>query len=464
MMGASVLKKGSLMTTDVCCAETGLATADALADWNAMVRSVLAHGAAAPTQLARVLEREPDAAMALAARGMFCLMLGRREMVTAARDAAEAARRALARHGGPARAVAWLAALDGWLGGSPGAAVFHLEGVLARNPADTLTAKACHGVRFIMGDGPGMRRSIERALAGHGADHPLRGFALGCHAFALEETGDYAAAEAAGLAGLDLAPDDAWGLHAVAHVHDMTHRPDAGIALIERNATAWDHCNNFRYHVWWHKALLHLDRGEHDRVLAIYDTRIRADRTDDYRDMANAASLLMRLELEGVPVGARWGELADLAEARVGDGCLVFADLHYMLALTGDTRAGATGRLLAQVAASGAARTELGRTAAHPGVAAAEGLAAFGEGRYGHAFDRLAAARAHMPTIGGSHAQRDVFERMTVDAGIRAGRLDDAAAILADRTALRDGHADSFARTRADRIADARRAAHRAAE
>ncbi len=452
------------MTTDICHAETGLSSAEALDDWNAMVRAVLAHGAAAPTRLARVLEREPDAAMALAARGLFCLMLGRREMVAAARHAADAARRALATRGGPARAGAWLAALDGWLAGAPGAAVFHLEDVLGRNPADTLTAKVCHGVRFMMGDAGGMRRSIERVLAGHGADHPLRGFVLGCHAFALEETGAYAAAEATGLAGLDLAPDDAWGLHAIAHVHDMTHRPDAGIALIERNAAAWDHCNNFRYHVWWHKALLHLDRGAHDIVLALYDTRIREDRTDDYRDFANAASLLMRLELEGVPVGARWGELADLATARVGDGCLVFADLHYMLALTGDGRPDAAGRLLAQVAATGGARTEAGRVAAHPGVAAAEGLAAFGEGRYGDAFARLQAARAHMPTIGGSHAQRDVFERLTVDAGIRAGRLDAAAAILADRTALRGGHADGFAQTRLDRIAEARRALHRAAE
>jgi len=342
--------------------------------------------------------------------------------------------------------------------------VFHLETVLVRNPADTLTAKICHGVRFIMGDAAGMRRSIARALDGHDADHPLRGYALGCLAFALEETGDYAAAEAAGLAGLDLAPDDAWGLHAVAHVHDMTHRPEAGIALLERNAAAWDHCNNFRYHVWWHKALLHLDLGEHDRVLSLYDTRIRVDRTDDYRDIANAASLLVRLDLEGVAIGSRWGELADIAETRVADGCLVFADLHYMLALSGDARRDAADRLVAQVARTGQARTECGRTAAHPGVAAAEGLVAFGAGNYVSAFDRLQVARAHMPTIGGSHAQRDVFERITVDAGIRAGRLDAAAAILAERTALRDGRPDTFARMRQDRIADARRAAARAAE
>src|SRR6056297_118545 len=444
------------MSTDVCRAETGLSCPEATAAWNRMVVSFLAHGADTPAHLGKVLEHEPEGVLPLAAKGIFSLMLARREMVAAAKDSAVAARRALDERGAPRRAQAWLAALECWVAGSPGGAIFHLEGVLVRNPADTLTMKASHAIRFMLGDAPGMRRSVERALPDHGADHPLRGYALGCHAFALEETGDYGSAEAAGRAGLDLAADDAWGLHAVAHVHDMTHRPEVGIALLDQNEAAWSHCNNFRFHVWWHKALLHLDRGEHDRVLALYDARIREEKTDDYRDVSNATSLLVRLELDGIDVGHRWFELADLAETRIGDGCLVFADLHYMLALTGDTRGDAARRLVAQVTASGDAKTEQARIAAHPGIAAAEGLADFGEGRYSRAFDKLSFARAHMPAVGGSHAQRDVFERMTVDAGIRAGRLASTQAILEDRVAARGGHVDAFAETRMAQIADAR--------
>ncbi|WP_244437517.1 tetratricopeptide repeat protein [Roseivivax isoporae] len=422
-----------------------------------MVRAFLAHGATTPEHLGRVLDRAPDCAMAHAARGMFCMMLGRREMTETARTAHAAALGRLPGGAAGLRARAWADALGAWLSGSPGGAIFHLEGILARDPGDTLTMKASHGVRFMIGDAGGMRRSVERALPAHGADHPLSGYALGCHAFALEETGAYEAAERAGREGLLRAGDDAWGLHAVAHVHDMTHRPEAGIALIEENRAAWDHCNNFRFHVWWHKALLHLDRGEHEVVLALYDAKIRAEKTDDYRDISNATSLLVRLELEEVDVGDRWAELADLAEARLSDGCLVFADLHYMLALAGDRRPGAAARLARRIAASGSGATELGRIAAHPGRAAAEGLCDFGEGLYARAFARLSAARAHMPTMGGSHAQRDVFERITVDAGLRAGQLDAVAAILAERTQLRAGRADSFAESRMARIAEARR-------
>jgi hypothetical protein len=49
-----------------------------------------------------------------------------------------------------------------------------------------------------------------------------------------------------------------------------------------------------------------LDLGRYDAVLDLYDTEIRAERTDDYRDISNATSLLMRLELDGIEVGDRW--------------------------------------------------------------------------------------------------------------------------------------------------------------
>ncbi|NNK15972.1 MAG: tetratricopeptide repeat protein, partial [Sulfitobacter sp.] len=303
----------------------------------------------------------------------------------------------------------------------------------------------------------GMRASGERVLPAHTCDHPLRGYLMGCHAFTLEETGDYAAAELAGRAGLTYAPDDAWGLHAVAHVHDMRAEPSAGIALIEDHKSAWDGANNFRYHVWWHKALLHLDRGEMDIALDLYDSQIRADKTDDYRDIANATSLLMRLELEGRDVGDRWAELGALAEARIDDGCIVFADLHYQLALAGAGKGQPAQAMAARFARDAKQTGDMAERVADPGITALAGLNAFAEGRYGDAFVQLADARPKMQTIGGSHAQRDVFERMTIDAGLRAGHFDAAEQVLLERLALRAGKEDRFAATRFDQLSRARR-------
>jgi len=61
--------------------------------------------------------------------------------------------------------------------------------------------------------------------------------------------------------------------------------------------------------------------------------------------------------------------------------------------------------------------------------------------------------------MGGSHAQRDVFERVTVDAGIRAGQLDQAERLVRARNKLRGGHIDTFGETRLQTISNARRVA-----
>ena len=164
----------------------------------------------------------------------------------------------------------------------------------------------------------------------------------------------------------------------------------------------------------------------------------------------------MRLELEGVDVGTRWDELAETSAARTEDGSLIFADLHYLLALIGGRREDATAKLVARIADDGAkAPGEAAMRMANPGTAAALGLEAFGEGDYATAFRGLSKARKHMQLAGGSHAQRDVFERMTIDAGLRAGRMSDALAILDDRSARRAGRDDTFAKTRRAMIADA---------
>ncbi|WP_299151184.1 tetratricopeptide repeat protein [uncultured Tateyamaria sp.] len=444
------------MMHDICQAPVSLDDPALVAEWNGLIRAFLAHGTATPTHLGAVLSGAPQFAMGHAAKGLFSLMMGRKELNAVAHEAGQAAVAALAVAGGTTRERLWVRALGEWLAGRPSGAIAAMERVLADHPTDTLSAKVSHAIRFILGDGVGMRASIENVLEAH-KGHELEGYVLGCHAFTLEETGDYAAAEATGLRGLQLAGDDAWGLHAVAHVYDMTARPDHGIALIENNVSAWDHCNNFRYHVWWHKALLHLDRGENEIVLALYDHKIRAEKTDDYRDIANATSLLMRLELEGTDVGARWTELADFAQHRTDDGCVVFADLHYQLALGAAGRDDAQSALATRFALDATRQGEMPARVADPGKAALAGLNAFAEGRYDAAFQNLVAARPTMQTIGGSHAQRDVFERMTIDAGLRAGMVDATEALIEDRIARRDGAVDRFAATRLATISEERR-------
>ncbi len=362
--------------------------------------------------------------------------------------------RAASEHAGASRREAdYVEALAAYLAGRPSRAVRVLDRVLERHPEDALAMKLVHAIHFFLGDRHGMLGSMRSVIGSYDAAHPHAGYAMGCMSFALEETGAYIEAEYYGRAGLDLAPDDAWGLHAVAHVYDMTARNDTGVAWLSSQPERWAHCNNFGYHVWWHLALFHLDRGEYDRVLELYDGKVRAEHTDDYRDISNGAAMLVRLEIEGVDVGDRWEELAVLAAGRVEDGAVVFADLHYLLSLHGGERDAEAEMLIARLARDAQRRDhDMHEVAAVAGLPEARGLAAFRAGKYDVAFEQLRRARPCLQRIGGSHAQRDVFTRLLIEAGIRAHRWREAEEELVAR-AKRRGAEDGFTNRRREAIA-----------
>jgi len=429
--------------------------------WDRMVTGFLAHSAATPQHLCGTLDRAPGFALGWAAKGMFYLLLGRSELWPTAAESLAKARAALSEAGGSWREQCHVEALAAYLGGRPAQAARVLDRILERHPEDSLAMKLAHAVRFVLGDRLGMRRSMRSVIDSYGPAHAHSGYAMGCMAFALEECGAYAEAERWGKAGIERAAGDAWGLHAVAHVHDMTGRAADGIAWLAPQAHSWAHCNNFGYHVWWHLALFHLDRGEFDQVLELYDAKVRAEHTDDYRDIANGASMLVRLEIEGVDVGDRWDELAVLAAGRVEDGAVVFADLHYLLALHGGERDAEAEALVARIVRDVQRRDhDMHEVAAVAGLPEAKGLAAFRAGDYDLAFERLRDAWPALQRIGGSHAQRDVFGRLLIEAAIRSGRWREAEDELKARTARRgaeDGYAarrrESIARLRIDGLA-----------
>ena len=411
----------------------------ALMAWNETLEALMAHAATTPDHLARTLAADPDFAMAHAAKGLMLLMLARAELVAPARDCLAKAWSAAVLRPVTQRETMVIEALTLWLDDAPRRAAERLEAILLAHPFDVLALKLSHGLRFMLGDQAEMLATLNRFAPGFGEAHPLAGFVHGCHAFALEERGFYAQAERAGRRAVALSPRDAWGRHAVAHVLEMTGRTDEGIAWLG-NARSFAHANNLRFHIVWHLALFRLERGETGEVLRLYDEEIRAEPTDDYRDIANGASLLTRLAYAGVDVGDRWEELAAKAERRIHDGRLVFADLHYALSLLGAGQADGAEAIArgliddAEVHPSGERRD-----AARHGALAAFGLLAFHEGDYGEAARLLGSARNGLIAIGGSHAQRDLFEQAYAESLIRAGEHERAGEILDERLARRGG-------------------------
>lgn len=341
-------------------------------------------------------------------------------------------------HGNP-REKLHAAALAAWTAGEIGEAARLMEAILLEWPLDIAALKLVHYLHFYLGNITKHRDSVARVMPAWTEDTPGFASVLGMRAFGLEEAGHYAEAERIGRRAVELDPSDAWSVHAVAHVLEMQGRCREGIHWIEREEANWaGKVHNFANHVWWHKALYHLELGEHHAVLDLYDTAFRAEETDDGLDIANAAAMLTRLKIRGVECGQRWVRLADVASTKAVEHILPFNDLHIMLALSGASEdakaAAACGSIANHGAATGGTWGPIYRDIAKP---MADGIAAYGIGDYAAAAEKLGSVRYDWGVIGGSHAQRDVFQQMLIDATIKSGDARQARALLVERASLR---------------------------
>ena len=184
-------------------------------------------------------------------------------------------------------------------------------------------------------------------------------------------------------------------------------------------------------HNWWHRALYHLELGEIDTVLALYDGPIRATRSSEWLDVVDAAALLWRLSLFGVDVHERASQLSGDIEPLIAEPVYVFNDWHAVMAFSLAGRHDLADRVIGsdRERARGTNRVRVDAA----GMALLDGFALFGEGQFGRAFDRLADVLDRAHVVGGSHAQRDVIDLTLLAAATRAGRTAEVEHLAAGR-------------------------------
>jgi tetratricopeptide (TPR) repeat protein len=331
-----------------------------------------------------------------------------------------------------------------------------LEDLSAEYPRDALALQAGHQVDFFTGDSRMLRDRIARALPHWSRNLPGYHAVVGMHAFGLEETGHYAQAEKQGRLSVELEPRDTWGQHAVAHVMEMTNRARDGMAWMRGNLEGWSRDSFFAVHNWWHLALYHLELEQVDEVLRLYDGPIYGTRSTVILEMIDASAMLWRLHLRGIEVGARWETLADNWAPHVEAGNYVFNDVHAAMAFVGSGRPQMVEKLLETQRAAMERSGDNAFFTREVGHAATQAIQAYGEGNYAEAVRLLRPIRNIAHRFGGSHAQRDLLDLTLIEASFRSGNAALAAALAAERAAMRPHSplAQLFVR-RSMRLADA---------
>lgn len=373
--------------------------------------------------LKRALQADPAMPMALCLQGYFFHLMGLPSLARKARTIFHSVSRTKTNP----REAAHVAALGAWCDGELERTCGILDGILKEYPRDFLALKLANYLYFYMGDSANVRDGPARALPHWDEGTPGYGHLLALHAFGLEETGDYAAAERAGRRATELNPADPWAVHSVAHVMEMQDRAGEGAQWIESLAPHWDAANFFRFHLWWHLALMHWSDGRPEKALALYDSQVWADGSSENLSLCNDISMLARLELAGVDVGPRWDAAAKVVRGQMdpagGGSVMAFVDAHYALALGSVPSLedhGTTARVHATV-----------------GRAVCDGVVAWRSRDYAGAVERLAPVRAQLWKLGGSHAQRDLFTLILIGSALQAGNTSLAKTVHAERAALR---------------------------
>lgn len=336
------------------------------------------------------------------------------------------------------RERAHIAAARAWLDGELERAAALYGRIVQEHPRDILALQIAHVADFFLGESRMLRDRVAQVLPHWDESVPGFGYVLGMHAFGLEQTNLYGRAEEAGRRALALNDRDPWAIHAVAHVMEMQGRTGEGVEWLETRRAQWADNNAFSYHNWWHLALYHLEQGEAERVLSLYDMHIRSNPVPTALELVDGSAMLWRLHLRGVDVGDRWRDLADHWERAAADGFYAFNDAHAMMAFVADGRDDAADRTLAAQEQAARRGQGTGSTMARDvGLPVCRALRAFGRGEYRTAAELLYAVRTRAHRFGGSHAQRDILDLTLAEAAIRGGDAPLAQALTAERSNLK---------------------------
>ena len=403
------------MAQDALGNEVTTATPATLAGIDDFVTGFLAYERKA-TNVLVAADADPESVIANVYAGWTWMFL---EAAGARRRAAHYLRQAQAvAAGANERETMLVAQLERWIAGDVPRVQAIGDEIVARWPGDLASVKLHQYFSFNRGDAQNMLRIAEVALPLNETSPHLHGML----AFGYEQMHRIPEAEAAARRALALKEKEPWAQHALAHVMLSTGRTREGIAFLNEASRTWVDLNSFMYtHNWWHKALFHISLGDNEAVFDAYDNHVWGIEPDYSQDQVGAVSLLARMEVAGLDVGARWQDVAVHMKPRARDTLQPFLTLQYLYGLARAERAEAD-TLMAAVGEKAATSTAFDRVVWHDvALPAARGVLAHARRDYAGAVRWLSLANPRLQEIGGSHAQRDLFGQLLLDAHMKTG-------------------------------------------
>lgn len=229
-----------------------------------------------------------------------------------------------------------------------------------------------------------------------------------------------------------LRPQNANAAHALSHALFEQGDMLAGRTFLSAWLPAHENASFLQCHLSWHIALTALEAGDLDGALGIYERHIRpsSSRYPPLNVFTDCASLLWRLSLAGkTGLEPHWQNVAVYGDRFFPHAGAHFADVHCALVAAATSAEGLEARLAELEALEASGKLAPGSCA----IGLCRGVRAFAKGDNEDAIRILEPLMPEVVRIGGSHAQRELWEDTLIVACLRGGHGDKAAKLLSDR-------------------------------
>ncbi|XP_069107013.1 tetratricopeptide repeat protein 38-like [Argopecten irradians] len=304
-------------------------------------------------------------------------------------------------------------------------AVATYDAILHINHFDILAIRNLFFGGFFLGAYGYARDVMSRVVHEWDPSMPLYGYFLGEYAFLSQETYLFQRAERDGFRALEINRHDIFATHAISHVYEMQGRVEEGLKLVEGSEKDWNVCDKLACHMYWHNSLYYVEKGTYEEALNIFDNEL-VKRYKDSKSpghMVDCSSLLYRLELENCPVGERWKSVFEIMDGSFKNHSNLYIDPHLLMTCLGAKDKEATTTFMNTFRES--VRNGHGHS---KGISeriilpVCEAMKAHDEGEYGKAVDITYPLRHEFVKMGGSNAQRDVFDLLLIDSALKSDR------------------------------------------
>jgi tetratricopeptide (TPR) repeat protein len=278
---------------------------------------------------------------------------------------------------------------------------------------------------------------------------------LGGYSFLLEEHGRYDEAERHVTRSMELYPRNAIGAHVVSHVNYENNRHPGGSQWLSTWLQDYERRAGLHCHLSWHLALFELSQGHYARAMQIYDEDIAPANGTPIK-LADMASFLWRLQLYDCATGdIDWEAISPLAAPAADSPAATFFAAHAAFWAASRNDDATIAAMVDKLRDLGQKGHPVADSVVRPLVL---GIAAFAHGDYDEAVRQIEPIARDIERIGGSHAQREVFEDTLLGAYLRGGHYDKAETMLRERLSRRASARDLL------RLAQVQQSTERTAE